>query len=109
MTWWLQYMNVFPPLPSTSGLLRASTLSVGLPPLAAREPRVSARGKPTVSTRRSRRRLVVVTLLLGPASARGRNQEGPAALHLLRSRLMTPTRYRLDEGFEYEHASITSP
>ena len=92
--------------PPRRGLLRAATLSVGLPPLAAREPRVSARGKPAASTRRSRRRLAVVTLLPGQrrhGHAR-RNQEGPAALHLLRSRLMTPTRFRLDEGFEYGHA-----
>ena len=95
--------------PALSGLLCAATLSVGLPPLA-REQRVSARGKPTFSPRRLRRRLVGVTLL--PASVGvgkiDANQEGPE-LHLLRSRLMTPTRYRLDEGFEYGHARTMPP
>ena len=64
-------MNVFPPL-ALSGLCRASTLSVGLPPVAAREPRVSARGKPAVNTRRLRRRLAVVTLLLDQRRHRGK-------------------------------------
>ena len=97
-----------PPL-ALSGLCRASTLSVGLPPVAAREPRVSARGKPTVSTRHLRRRLVVVPLLPGQRrhGKAQRNQGGPG-LHLLRSRLMTPTRFRLDEGFEYGDAATTS-
>ena len=45
------------------------------------------------------------------AGVRVHSQHGavPAALHLLRSRLMTPTRYRLDEGFEYGHAATTHP
>ena len=105
------YMNVLFALPPPSDLLRAATLSVGLPPLAAREPRVSARGKPTVSPRRLRRRLVVTLLLPGQRrhwQARN-NQEGPPALHLLRLRLMTPTRFRLDEGFEYGHARTMPP
>ena len=51
--------------PPRRGLLRAATLSVGLPPVA-REPRVSARGKPAVNTGRLRLRLAIVTLLPVP-------------------------------------------
>ena len=85
-----------------NALRRAASSGPGAAGLGTREANLQSTA---FETSFGRRDVAPASVGVGKIDA---NQEGPE-LHLLRSRLMTPTRYRLDEGFEYGHARTMPP